>query len=197
LSGDTSPAPSHEEITGRAMGVLIRLADRLTLQTQEIVHELVDHYEPGIAGGTRQKDLRRRVAHRMAGCEAIPGSPRDDAGAVSERHRLVAGATRRRRSTGEDVVFSSSPLHPEFFSTRFETLVDWAQLRRIRLHDTRHTAASLMLASGAQVKVVADLLGHSSRTITLRSTRTCCPARRRRRERSSARWCSAEPTVPK
>lgn len=59
-----------------------------------------------------------------------------------------------------------APLHPEFFSTRFETLVDRAQLRRIRLHDTRHTAASLMLASGENVKVVAELLGHSSPTIT-------------------------------
>ncbi len=58
------------------------------------------------------------------------------------------------------------PLHPEFFSTRFETLVDRAQLRRIRLHDTRHTAAILMLASGENVKVVAELLGHSSPTIT-------------------------------
>jgi integrase len=59
-----------------------------------------------------------------------------------------------------------APLHPEFFSTRFETLVDRAKLRRIRLHDTRHTAASLMLASGENVKVVAELLGHSSPTIT-------------------------------
>jgi integrase len=59
-----------------------------------------------------------------------------------------------------------APLHPEFFSTRFETLVDRAGLRRIRLHDTRHTAASLMLASGENVKVVAELLGHSSPTIT-------------------------------
>ena len=59
-----------------------------------------------------------------------------------------------------------APLHPEYISTRFETLVDRAKLRRIRLHDTRHTAASLMLASGENVKVVAELLGHSSPTIT-------------------------------
>ena len=30
------------------------------------------------------------------------------------------------------------------------------------MYDTRHTAASLMLASGENVKVVAELLGHSS-----------------------------------
>jgi integrase len=71
--------------------------------------------------------------------------------------------------SAESYVFTDelgAPLHPEFFSSRFETLVDRAQLRRIRLHDTRHTAASLMLASGENVKVVAELLGHSSPTIT-------------------------------
>lgn len=40
-------------------------------------------------------------------------------------------------------------------------------LRRIRLHDTRHTAASLMLASGTPVKVVSEMLGHASPTVTL------------------------------
>jgi len=59
-----------------------------------------------------------------------------------------------------------APLHPETFSTRFETLAAGAGLPRIRLHDLRHTAASLMLASGENVKVVAELLGHSSPTIT-------------------------------
>ncbi len=59
-----------------------------------------------------------------------------------------------------------TPLHPEYFSTRFETLSDRAGLRRIRLHDLRHTAASQMIAAGASPKVVAELLGHASPTIT-------------------------------
>jgi len=59
-----------------------------------------------------------------------------------------------------------APLHPESVSTRFETLADRAGIRRVRLHDLRHTAASLMLAAGENVKVVAELLGHSSPTIT-------------------------------
>jgi integrase len=57
-------------------------------------------------------------------------------------------------------------LHPEHITTRFESLVNSARLRRIRVHDTRHTAASLMLARGENVKVVAELLGHSAPTIT-------------------------------
>jgi len=59
------------------------------------------------------------------------------------------------------------PYHPERLSTRFESLIDKAKLRRVRLHDTRHTAASLMLAAGVPVKVVSEMLGHSSPAITL------------------------------
>ena len=56
---------------------------------------------------------------------------------------------------------------PEVVSDRFDRLVKKSGLPRIRLHDTRHTAASLMLASGVSVKVVQEMLGHSSPAITL------------------------------
>ena len=58
-------------------------------------------------------------------------------------------------------------LHPETISTRFETLTKRAGLRRIRLHDMRHTAATLALQAGIPVKVVSEWLGHSSVSITL------------------------------
>lgn len=59
------------------------------------------------------------------------------------------------------------PLHPDVVSERFDKLLRGAGLRRIRLHDCRHTAATLMLASGVPVKVVQEMLGHSSPSITL------------------------------
>ena len=40
--------------------------------------------------------------------------------------------------------------------------------RDIRFHDLRHTAATLLLASGVNVKVVSEMLGHSNVAITLR-----------------------------
>jgi integrase len=85
--------------------------------------------------------------------------------ARQSQERLVAGEA----WSDKGYVFTDelgAPLHPEYFSTRFETLASGADLPRIRLHDLRHTAASLMLASGENVKVVAELLGHSSPTIT-------------------------------
>lgn len=59
------------------------------------------------------------------------------------------------------------PYHPETLSTWFEKWEKSLGLPRIRLHDTRHTAASLMLAAGVPVKVVSEILGHASVTITL------------------------------
>jgi len=64
--------------------------------------------------------------------------------------------------------------HPERFSRRFAGQVARARkalgverLPVIRLHDLRHTHATLLLADGAPVKVVSERLGHASATITL------------------------------
>jgi integrase len=64
--------------------------------------------------------------------------------------------------------------HPERYSRRFVEQVAQAsralgkdQLPRIRLHDLRHTHATLLLAAGEPVKVVSEHLGHASATITL------------------------------
>src|SRR5258708_40312685 len=46
-------------------------------------------------------------------------------------------------------------------------LVEAGLSRTTRFHDLRHTAASLLLASGVNVKVVSEMLGHSNVSITL------------------------------
>jgi len=42
-----------------------------------------------------------------------------------------------------------------------------AGLPHMRVHDLRHTAATLLLAAGVHVKVVAEMLGHSTVKMTL------------------------------
>jgi integrase len=58
------------------------------------------------------------------------------------------------------------PLHPEYLYYAFKKLTKQADLPPIRLHDLRHTAASLALEAGADLKVVSDQLGHSSIVLT-------------------------------
>jgi integrase len=58
------------------------------------------------------------------------------------------------------------PLQPEYLSTVFERHVRRAGLRMIRLHDTRHTCASLALQAGEKTEVVSRWLGHASVSIT-------------------------------
>lgn len=59
--------------------------------------------------------------------------------------------------------------HPEAFSKTFDRRVRqpaFADLPTIRLHDLRHTWATLALEAGVDVAVVSKRLGHSSPVIT-------------------------------
>jgi integrase len=58
-------------------------------------------------------------------------------------------------------------LRPDEFTKRFQRLLKKAGLPKVRLHDLRHTHASLLLARGVHPKVVQERLGHSSITMTL------------------------------
>jgi integrase len=48
----------------------------------------------------------------------------------------------------------------------FRPLLERAGLPRIRFHDLRHTAASIPLAHGVPTKIVSEMLGHASTSIT-------------------------------
>jgi integrase len=49
----------------------------------------------------------------------------------------------------------------------FNPLVKRAELSAIRLHDLRHTCATICLMAGKRPKFVQELLGHASITMTL------------------------------
>ena len=82
------------------------------------------------------------------------------------RERLAAGLGWRDL----DLVFAredGSPTHPDAFTKEFDRLVANSGLPRIRLHDLRHTFATLALKAGAHPKVVSERLGHSNISVTL------------------------------
>lgn len=60
-------------------------------------------------------------------------------------------------------------LHPETLSARFDAASAHVGLPRIRLHDARHTCASLMHAAGEPIAVISAWLGHSSAAFTMRT----------------------------
>lgn len=76
-------------------------------------------------------------------------------------------------STGEVIqttrVFTTedgATYNPNYFSDRFKTLYRRADLPPIRLHDTRHTSATLSLRAGVAPVVIQRRLGHSTLSIT-------------------------------
>jgi len=80
--------------------------------------------------------------------------------------RLILG----KPLTSEDLVFShmdGTPLLPDTITHAWTKLVRRIGLKEIRLHDARHSHASLMLKQGIHPKVVQERLGHSSIQVTL------------------------------
>jgi hypothetical protein len=71
----------------------------------------------------------------------------------------------------EDLVFpgirNGQPLRVSTFRTLFSAAARTIGVPDLHPHQLRHTAASLAIASGADIKVVQQMLGHSSATMTL------------------------------
>jgi integrase len=62
----------------------------------------------------------------------------------------------------------SEPWRPDHTSYAFERVRAAAGLREIRFHHLRHFAATMMLASGIDVRTAAGRLGHAEPSVTLR-----------------------------
>lgn len=69
-----------------------------------------------------------------------------------------------------DLVFADEaggPTSPDRLRWAFQRVLAQAGLPRIRFHDLRHTAATLLLGRGVHPKIVSEMLGHSTIAITL------------------------------
>ncbi|MFH1330244.1 MAG: tyrosine-type recombinase/integrase [Actinomycetota bacterium] len=89
--------------------------------------------------------------------------------------RLLAGPL----WTDHDLVFcrnDGGPIHPDYLSKLLVRLVAASGLPRIRLHDLRHTHATLALAAGIHPKAVGERLGHADTSITLDTYSHVIPA---------------------
>ena len=93
---------------------------------------------------------------------------------VAELRRHRRRQLEERMATGQrgddSYVFAKpdgSPIHPDLISQTFERAVAKLDVPRIRLHDLRHTHATILLQQNVHPKVVSERLGHSSVAFTM------------------------------
>ncbi|MEU6793120.1 tyrosine-type recombinase/integrase [Nonomuraea wenchangensis] len=130
-------------------------------------------------------DLERReltIAHQLVHtdeglvlCEPKSAASRRTLALDPETVRLLRRHERaQRRLPGErwsptSPIFtlgSGAAVQPSYLTHRFHKLVAASGLPPVRLHDLRHGAATLALASGTELKVVQGTLGHASIVLT-------------------------------
>ncbi len=81
---------------------------------------------------------------------------------VSAVEQLAAGPG---WSNSHELVFTDeagAPLHPDWVSREFGRVASQAGLPHIRLHDLRHSYATVALKAGVHPKVVSERLGHAT-----------------------------------
>ncbi|MFC7988475.1 tyrosine-type recombinase/integrase [Streptomyces pilosus] len=88
-----------------------------------------------------------------------------------ERERKVAGE-KWQPAPGQPagLVFTTSTgrvTDPRSLNRMLTILCRDAKVRRVRVHDLRHTCASLLLAQGVDARTIMETLGHSTITMTL------------------------------
>jgi integrase len=85
--------------------------------------------------------------------------------------RLLSAFLKGKADISEELVFPSPDgniLDPDnLYHRYFQPVLTKAGIRRIRLHDLRHTFGSLLLQAGASIVYVKEQMGHSSIQVTV------------------------------
>ena len=116
----------------------------------------------GLVEGQPKTARSRRTIALSPGATELLRSIR----AQQAERRLVAGEVWK----GNDHVFTTlegAPIGGSRVSIDFAKIVREHNLPHLTLHGLRHTAASLMIAGNVHARAIADILGHSSISITM------------------------------
>lgn len=120
------------------------------------------------------KRSSRRTIHLPQVCTSALLHHRE----LQEEERRLAGS----RWKDSDYVFTSrvgTPIEPRNLERAYREVLAIAGLPHIRIHDLRHTAATLLLTQGVHPRVVMELLGHSQIAITMNTYSHVVPALRK------------------
>jgi integrase len=118
--------------------------------------------EPGMAWSEPKTDKGWRTVALDAATVAALRAHR----ARQLEERLQLGAEYDDQGLVFCTVFGT-PIHPKTLSWYFDQAVKRAELPRIRLHDLRHSHATLALKAGVHPRVVQERLGHANVGVTL------------------------------
>ena len=110
---------------------------------------------PKTARSRRTVPLPDQVVDALKSQKARQNLAREEAGELWEDWGLVFTTA------------VGTPVSPRNDYREFRKIIERAGLRRVRLHDLRHTAASLMLAQDVAPRVIMEVLGHSQISITM------------------------------
>jgi integrase len=130
----------------------------------------------------RQQVARRRAPQGSVWDTVPPKTPKSrrrvdidpETVAVLRRHKAAQVEESLRLGDAydraSDLIFARPDGHfhdPDVVTAAFEKLVRRSGLPRIRLHDLRHSHATILLMTGEPVHLVANRLGHASPMVTL------------------------------
>jgi len=99
-------------------------------------------------------------------------------------HRVHQNQQRRQLGAlwqDHDLVFAAGngePINPSNLRRDFLSLIARAGVPTIRVHDLRHTFATLALSSGAPLKAVAEAIGHADTRLTISTYTHVLPGQR-------------------
>jgi integrase len=105
------------------------------------------------------------------GCRSVAlGAPTIEA---LRRHKTAQEEEKRKIGSlweDQELVFPNQtgrPMNPWIVTKRFKRILKEEGLPEVRFHDLRHTCATLLLTKGVHPKIVQELLGHSTISVTL------------------------------
>ena len=144
------------ELCGLRWSDIDLLAGTLRIASTRVVAERVVVGEPKTESGKRMLALDDETVRALQAWRRAQVGERLAAGEVWEDHGLVF------------VDELGRPPHPETMTRWWREAVARAGVPAIRLHDARHTAATVLLRAGVPVKVVSQRLGHADVAVTMR-----------------------------
>ena len=125
-------------------------------------------------------DLAHGVLHidkqlqRLKGEGFVLASPKSTQGRraipIDEETVALFTAVHERSPSGQELVFvapNGDPIHSSRDRREWKGILESAGVRYVSVHTARHTAATVMITSGVDVKTVQMVLGHSTPAFTL------------------------------